>query len=98
MTTERHDDEATRTAFLLWGPRSYARVTGLLRNTTLTYLGAAGHTTTEGEGVREVVTVVDQPTSEAAWTALATELTARHAARRDPRSSATSLYPGGKTR
>lgn len=81
MSNPSPSDEATRTAFLLWGPRSFARVSGLLRNTTLTYLGAAGHTTTEGDGVREVVTTVDQPTSEAAWEALATELAARHAAR-----------------
>lgn len=81
MSDPSPSDEATRTAFLLWGPRSYARVSGLLRNGVIQYLGAAGHTTTEGDGVREVVTVVDHPTSEAASASHAASLAARHAAR-----------------
>lgn len=81
---ERDDELAPRLAFGLWGMRgvrTFARVTAEYRDGKVTYLGVAGHTTTEASGERDAVVTEEQATSEAAWTALVGELKARRGRR-----------------
>ena len=82
--SEQPDEVAPRLAFGLWGMRgvrTFARVTAEYRDGKVTYLGVAGHTTTEASGDRDAVVTEEQATSGAAWTALVGALKARRGRR-----------------